>query len=372
MPDYKIESTDLFVTPNKTNALSDSFAIAVIVTNLARATDDSIEVSLTRTLSNGSKITYPSILSKPIYYKDTVYVWIKSKDQSTFGNNTFDVTINKQKKILESNFNNNEASINFYMPGSGLTNLSPVNYSIVNSDTINLIAQNNDYFAQNIQYIFEIDTSANFNSIFYRRSPIITAGAIANWQVVLPHTDTLVYFWRSNFNNPAQGVVPNNSSFTYILNGENGWAQSKFDQYKNVSSYQNLILDSNQIQFVDNAQTVTSYARRWNHAFMGNYYSNYPLDPSTGGPPPGGCGLTNGIVVDIFNGKTLQPMQNLRYPWTCQYVIDNTNLGVYYYTFNTTIQSGRDEFRRFIDSLDEGTYVSIWCARSLELSVIGG
>jgi len=360
LPDYKIESTDLFVTPNKTNALSDSFAIAVIVTNLARATDDSIEVSLTRTLSNGSKITYPSIFSKAIYFKDTVYVWIKSKDQSTFGNNTFDVTINKQKKILESNYNNNEASLNFYMPGSGLTNLSPVNYSIVNSDTINLTAQNNDYFAQNVQYIFEIDTSANFNSIFYRRSPIITAGAIANWQVVLPRTDTLVYFWRSNFNNPAQGVVPNNSSFTYILNGENGWAQSKFDQYKNVSSYQNLILDSNQIQFVDNAQTVTSYARRWNHAFMGNYYSNYPLDPSTGGPPPGGCGLANGIVVDIFNGKTLQPMQNLRYPWTCQYVIDNTNLGVYYYTFNTTIQSGRDEFRRFIDSLDEGTYVAIW------------
>jgi hypothetical protein len=360
LPDYKIASTDLFITPQNTNALSDSFAVAVIITNLARATNDSIEISLTRTLSNGTTKSYPTLLYKPIYFKDTVYLWIKSKDQTTFGNNLFDVTVNKQKKFIESNFGNNEASINFYMPGSGLTNITPMKYSIVNSDTVNLIAQNNDYFAQNIQYIFEIDTSANFNSIQYKRSPIITAGPLATWQLVLPHTDTLVYFWRANFNNAPPGVMPNTSSFTYIRNGETGWAQSKFDQYKNVTAYQNLILDSNQIQFVDNAQKVTSSARRWNHAYMGNFYSNYPLDPSTGGAAPLGCELSNGIVVDIFNGKTLQSMENPRYPWTCQYVINNTNLGVYYYTFNTTIQSGRDEFRKFIDSLDDGTYIAIW------------
>lgn len=353
LPDYSITPSNIFVTPQNASALSDSIAVAAIITNLARATDDSLEVTLTCTFPDGSKADYKTYPKKPIYHKDTVYIWLRPK---TYGNYVFEINLDKLNKITEGNENNNIADINFFLPGTGLTNLFPLNYSIVNSDTVLFVTQNSDLFAQNVQYVFELDTTLAFNSSYYKTSGTITGGALATWQIVLPQTDTMVYFWRSSFKNPPVGVNPNEGSFTYINNGENGWTQSKFDQYKHVSDYGLLKFNgqSNQIEFSDNAVVVTTKNRRWNHGNMGNF-NPYNMNPSTDDCVPSG-----GLIVNIFHNKSLLPIQCPKYPFNCQYVIDNNYKDVWYYAFNTNLQSGRDEFRRFIDSLDEGTYVALF------------
>ena len=365
LADYTVNSSDIFITPTNTTALSDSFAVGVIITNLGRSTDDSVEITLDRRILSTNKFTtYPSINHKSIYYKDTVYFWIKSKDAATFGNSIFCVTIDKSKKLNEISTANNYNCATTFIPGTGLQNIYPMNFSIVNGDSVTLFAQNNDLFASNTQYIFEIDTiplNAPSHSAAFKSSGVITSSSIASWKLSLPVTsDTVVYFWHSKlYGVPAdKGGLWNESSFTRIRQGESGWAQSKMAQYKNVSSYNLLMFDSasNQIQFVDNFQTVTVKNSRWTHANMGTLY------PDTKDPSTGTC-VTNGVVVDIFNGKTLQQFENPRFPFNCSWVTNwnaSNSLKYYYYTFNTTIPSGRDELRRFIDSLDDGTYIAMW------------
>lgn len=366
LPDFRIDSTSIYLTPGNVTALSDSFAVAVIVTNLARATDDTLEITVTRTLQNNAKVTYPAVRTTgTVYYKDTVLVWIRSKDPSTFGQNIFEVTVDKLNKIPELNKLNNTARIEFFMPGTGIQNLFPINYSIVNTDSVKLVAQNNNLFIHGSQYEFQLDTTATFNSPFLKSSGILTTDALASWPVLLPQTDTLVYFWRSRLNVPvSQGGTWNTSSFTYINQGANGWAQSKFDQYKNASDYNLLQFNEQvkQIEFSENARTISVVNRRWSHSNMGNF-DPYNMNPRTGPCPDGQCcNLANGIVVNIFHAKSLDPIQSPRYPFNCPWVAQrNVQVGdVWYYVFNTTLQSDRDEFRRFIDSLDDGTYVAIW------------
>jgi hypothetical protein len=165
------------------------------------------------------------------YYKDTLEIWIKGADKALVGNNTFDVWLDKNNQLAESQKQNNSASLNVFIPGTGLSNLLPFNYSVINSDTLKLIAQNNNLFANNSEYIFEIDTSIQFNplSSYYKTSGIITAQSLALWKVQLNAKDSQVYFWRSRLNLPeSQGGQWNVSSFTLLKNGGEAWRQRKF------------------------------------------------------------------------------------------------------------------------------------------------
>ncbi len=362
LPDYAVANNDLFLSTGA-SAQSDSFALNVVITNLGKTTDDSIEVYLTQTLADGKKRELPVVNVLSPYYKDTIQMWIKGTDKALVGNNTFELWLDKNNRLVESQKQNNSAILNVFIPGTGLTNLLPSNYAIVNSDEVKLIAQNNNLFASNSEYIFEVDTSIQFNpaSSFYQTSRIITAQSLATWQLNLNAKDSQVFFWRSRLNLPeSQGGQWNMSSFTYLKNGGEGWRQSNFDQYKNWSSSELMMQNpiTRQLEFANDEKQIGIYVRRWNTA-LNSFTSPYFLNAQVFK-----C-LNEGVVATVFNKYKADESTELpNYPFQCQNIIDNKNgvndLSLRYYTFNTNTPQGQSDLTAFIDSVGEGYYVGMF------------
>ena len=362
LPDYAITNNDLFLSPN-TSAQSDSFAVNVIISNLGKTSSDTIEVHISHTFPDGKKkdIPYAKVIAP--YYIDTIQVWIKGLNNLLVGNNAFEVQIDKNNIMSELNEQNNTAQFSAFIPGSGLTNLLPYNYAIINADTLQLIAQNNNLFALNSEYIFEMDTSILFNSYssFYKTSGIITSQSLAKWNVLLNGKDSQVYFWRSKLNLPeSQGGQWNVSSFTFLKKSSEGWRQSNFDQYKNWSS-SDLILQnifSRQLEFADDVKQIGIYVRRWNTA-LNSFTSPYFLNAQVYK-----C-LSEGVVATVFNKyKADESCELPNYPFQCQNIIDNRNgandISLRYYTFNTNTPQGQNDLKTFIDSVGDGYYVGFF------------
>lgn len=238
-PDYATDNSKLSIRSidNKgmVTAVSDSFAIAMVVSNLGVDFGDSLQISVKRTI-NDKTYNYGPITYRDVKYQDTLLFIIRSKDVATYGENTFDVTLDPNGLIPEMQEFNNTASITYFMPLSGVTPLFPKEYSIVNKNTVTLIAQSTNLLVNNTDYFIEIDTSYLFNSSSQiRKSTVVNAGSLIKWEnISLPLLrDSLVYYWRLRYNTIALGqdTLWGESSFIFISQSPEGWSQTTFPQF---------------------------------------------------------------------------------------------------------------------------------------------
>ncbi len=362
LSDYEISNQDVFFSPADFSAASDSFALAAIVKNKAKATGDDIQFRITRTLPGGAKQFYTFTKAGGINYLDTVSFYIKSKDMATSGFNQFDFQIDPFDSINEYSKSNNSASVTIFVPGNSLNLLAPLPYSIVNSINITLIAQGQNLFSDAEDFEMEIDTSPDFSPLspFYQTSGVLkTTGALAQWNLTIAANDSMVYFWRARLKKPiTEGGNWNNSSFVFIKNGITGWSQSNFNQFKS-GSFATLFPDTIQKEFsyTLSGEEISLSTARWRHGGLGIKLSTtQPLTPFVGG-----C-MNDGVVGMVFDKKTLNYDLESKYPYNCQYVIDYNNSGaiyparINYYTFQTQLASGRQALINFIDTLDDKVY----------------
>ncbi|WMJ73445.1 C25 family cysteine peptidase [Cytophagaceae bacterium ABcell3] len=244
LPDYHITGDNIFLESfddNPVTAVSDSFQVGIVITNFGHFyRDDSVTVALSRTI-NGLTSQLGQIRVPGIAYKDTLYHTVHSRDANTFGMNVFDVVIDPEGEIEESDRTNNAASLSYFMPLTGVSPVFPKEYGIVSELPVTLIAQSTDLLIGEKDYYIELDTSHTFNSPF-RKSSIINSGSLLKWDVpsLLPETpanDSTVYYWRARFNEipTGQDTLWANSSFIYIKDSPNGWSQSAFPQFYRAS-----------------------------------------------------------------------------------------------------------------------------------------
>ncbi|MBF8963091.1 hypothetical protein I0P70_07535 [Pontibacter sp. FD36] len=218
-------------------AVSEKFVLSVNTINLGKAINDSVSIGVKRILPNGTAQDPVSIKVKPIYYKEKFELSIPNTDSTGAGMNRFEVTLDDTGLIDELNESNNVLVISHFLPRSGISLLAPMNYSIVNSPSVNLVVQSTQLRTEPKGVYFELDTADNFKSnmkLTHQASP----GVIPAWEVNLPiqnsGADSTVFFWRARFDQFEQGedTVWVNGSFRYIKGNEEGWSQSHAGQYK--------------------------------------------------------------------------------------------------------------------------------------------
>lgn len=232
-PDYDISQSDIFFTPDNFSAQDDSFQISIIVNNLGLAVTDSFRISISQRIPDGAVISHPDITAPSTRFRDTLSLMLPN----TFGNaiageNIFEVFVESEEKIIERNENNNRVTLNRVVPGNIPAILFPTKYSIVGQTNIELSAS--AFFMtqdDNVGYVFEIDTSYQFNSPFRRTSPVVQGSAsFSSWPVPYSLEDSTIYYWRVRL----ADVTPSTwseSSFRYIAD-KNGWAQADFPQFE--------------------------------------------------------------------------------------------------------------------------------------------
>ncbi len=212
-------------------ALTESFALKLIVRNFGQAKPDTSRIEVVRTLNDNSTIVYDSLY--PVTkYSDTLVFIIKKGREQGFGNNSFRITIDPDNVVAELNKENNTATKGFAIPLNGTKNLYPVNYGLVNSLQVSLSFQTTDLLAGERDFMVELDTTNTFDSPF-KKQFAIKGKVLGRLTTQLLAADTLAYYWRTKLADPLPGesIKWSQSSFTYIDNGPEGWAQVHFPQY---------------------------------------------------------------------------------------------------------------------------------------------
>ncbi len=366
-PDFSLNSNAIFVNPANATAQLDSFQLAIVVNNIAKAVFDSIEIKIRRVLPDNFVQDFPIFKVNSPNFRDTFYYWIKPISKTDAGLNKFFVEINPNKIVDEIQYTNNNIQFDFFLPGSGITLLYPYPYSIVDVDSITCYAQNNNIFSDKIDYLFELDTSLAFNksSSFFKESGPISQNGLASFQFKLNSTDTQVYFWRAKINvSEDKGGTWQIGSFTHIPNGLTGWRQSVYSQVKDVSETRFILFNDSlkSTEFTNNELTLGIENRRWDHRRMGVVIP-YLLNALVGN-----C-VAQGTVVLVFEPFQVDmPYELPNYPFNCSFIQANkSDRSFRYYTFNTNYVEGERELRRLVDSVPDGFFVAMFSRYSTNI-----
>ncbi|HET8858889.1 C25 family cysteine peptidase [Marivirga sp.] len=233
-PDYEITPEGLDVVSldgNPVDALSSEFGIDVIITNYGITDEDSIGILVKRILPDSEIIVQDTQYVASVKYQDTVTVRVVNDQPGSFGQNTFELTLDPANKIDEIRKDNNVAEIQFFISLGTTLNLYPYNNGITNQQNINLKAQSVDLLASERDFIFELDTTQNFNSPFLK-TQTINARVLANWETQLLAIEDQTYYWRTKFANPREGELDEwtTTGFTFASNASQGWRQNTSEQ----------------------------------------------------------------------------------------------------------------------------------------------
>lgn len=360
LPDYSIDEKSIFFYPKDFTAVSDSFAVALPIENRGKFNEDSIHIKIERFYPNNFLVTQHFFKVGPIGYKDTVYLYIKSKDAAAAGINKFKVEINYEKKILENNYTNNLAIRSEYIPGNGINLVSPKRFDIVsnlNNDTIELVAQALNLFEKNYKFEFEIDTNYLFNSPWKKiENTGSIVGQLKSWKVkLLGLKDSTVYYWRARISTGSvQGGNWSDRSFIHILNHSPGWSQSDFPQFYPSSTLKNIALNKNsrKFEFTNISEKIfvnTNLPKIANFGIKKGGQGATSLNP----------GASDGIIAILFDKNNLEQfrLQGSFNPNKYYGIgLYEHNLKAYNFSMRPT------EFYQFInwvDSIPDSTYVAI-------------
>lgn len=360
-PDYTLNQSDVYLT-SEVSAQSEFMEIGIIVSNNGRTNEDTIAISVTRKLPNSQSVSYPVKYYNSVYNKDTFFVRMEMLGDLALGNNNLEIKVDANNDVAEIFENNNIVNVNIFVPGNGISAIFPVQDAVVGDDTAWITIQNNNILATANEFIIEVDLSDKFNSPQKISSGIIKSSALLRWPFRITATDTTTYYWRARLNVSEQdGGRWSNSAFTYIPSRNKAWMQRTFPRIIDFSASNLLEVDTlnQRIDFSENTAIISVYASRFEHRGRGVYYGE--------NQNPGilNC-ISGGFAVILFDQRTLQPIFNPRFPMNCANVIYNNeqtnNRKLYYYGFYNDA-NGQAEFQRFIDSTDEGTYVSVFSVK---------
>ncbi len=362
LPDYFVEPNALFLSPENANALSDSFRLGIIVGNMGRyVPSDSFRIQVRRSWPNDAKVEEFTFMSQAIAFKDTLFFTFRSKDIATTGLNKFEVHLNDDRRVAESDYGNNRTFVERFIEGNGVSLLYPRPFAIVTrTDTVTLMAQSLNLLRENNQFIFEVDTTPRFNSPWLKRTqPAITTGNIARWNIGLMQQDSQVYYWRARLNLPTnQGGFWETRSFIYINSGSHGWSQSHHPQFYPSSQLSQIRMDTVKrlFEFERTERYVWVDTRVNSHSALGVKFGGFAsqdVNPGAGGS----------FVAVLLDRNTLRQFLHPKHYPKCwrgalwpPFQSQEENA---YYCFSTN-ESNVDDFAALIDDIPEGTYVALF------------
>jgi len=256
--DLEINSNNLSIESfdgSPVTALTDSLAVKIIVRNFGQARPNTMRVEVKRYLNDNTLLVYDSLYPGTLY-ADTLLLVIRKGREMGGGNNRFEVTIDPDGIISELREDNNTATLGFPIPVNGTKNIYPYNFAIVHDEDVNLSWQTTDLLSDNREFLVEVDTLNTFDSP-YKQQFTLTGKVLAKKALSLLTTDSLAYYWRTKLKDPVDGEDQNwtMSSFTYIANSPEGWAQVHFPQYLD-NPEEGLVLNDD-IRKITFKETVT-------------------------------------------------------------------------------------------------------------------
>ncbi len=236
-PDFTIDRKTLRTDSKLMNSTDKNFNILFDIVNLGIASDDSLQIKVVRELPDKSeKMTFHTFA--PVKSRKNISVKIETLGLDGVGENCFSIYLDPLDKIEEypqpEAENNNYLSDNdgefkycLNIVNNKIEPVSPKEYGIVSDRNVELRATTLNCFVKEQSFIFQIDTTEQFDSPFMIEKSIESDGGLVAWNPDLEMKNETVYYWRVS----SDGEYWENSSFVFLENGNEGWNQSHYFQY---------------------------------------------------------------------------------------------------------------------------------------------
>lgn len=272
-PDYSISNQGVSLVSldgKPVTATSDEFALRLIVKNTGASDEAPLKIKVTRTLSNATTLTYDSLFN-PVLFQDTLMFKL-TRAENGAGTNRFDIVLDPDNAITELSKSNNAAFLTANILSAATLNLLPSNFGIVTNQVVEFKFQDSNLLSQSRAFLFELDTVPTFDSPYLQRQEV-TATVLAKTNRSILLQDSLVYYWRTKFKTPLTGESSDwtAASFTYIQNGEQGWAQLRYPQFiQNSFSDIQLNEDNERLEYLESTVSL----------LVKTFGSNHPALPT--------------------------------------------------------------------------------------------
>ncbi|CAN5730149.1 hypothetical protein BH10BAC2_BH10BAC2_15920 [soil metagenome] len=350
LPDFAIDSTQITVAPGRLTVASDSFTVKVRIHNLGRATNDSVHFYLVRQFTDGVSDTAVYTKLPAIKNTDSVSIKLPVVINRDKGITTITAIIDNDNLIPEISEKNNIASIKVNIYGAEPLPVYPYNYSIVNTNFVDLSASA-PYDAET-QYIVEVDTTALFNSsIKISRSQISKGGLIKFAGIPLSLNNT-VYYWRVSEDSTEKHW--NGFSFIYRQDSNAGSEQAHFFQHTQ-SLFSGMDLDSSSRDYKFSPTNSNLFIQHSIYPTSGNQDAQFSIALSGSTITWSAC-IGSSVIFNVFDPTTLKPILNSTLPYNAAYICDSMRR--YNFEYSTQSATGRKNAMDFLDKyISDGYYV---------------
>ncbi|MBC8045207.1 MAG: hypothetical protein H7Y00_00270 [Fimbriimonadaceae bacterium] len=357
-PDYAIEAPYVFFDPAFISTAVDSFTMNIVVTNLGMAIDTNYSVEIKRHMPDGTIETFLDQFPAA-YFRDTLKIKFFTDAISGVGINAFDIHIDNTELIPEIDEMNNILSVNTYIISNDAIPIYPYEFAIVNHTPEYIAASTADVFASEKQFVMQIDTTMNFNSMFLRTTHVNESGGIIKWEAPpITWLDSIVYYWRISLDTLYDNeLLWRNSSFIHKPGIETGWNQSHYFQYT-YDTYHDIILQpTRKFEYITTNTTYilhTGFDTEWYETYS---YKNGELLALAS------C-ASGGFVVIVSDYATAETWET--------YEVGTSNMGPFgdvycssaasktYQQFNTNNSTERQSFYNFLNSIPDSNFILLY------------
>jgi len=357
--DYYTEDAALSANPTAITTAIDTFDLKAIVYNLAKATDDSVLVTLEHTKSGSATVLFTDSVKIPVLNTDTIYFRVPVSRNTDVGLNNYTIKLNADNKYDEMSFLNNQATIQLFIADNSLVPIYPKEFAIVHQQGVTLKASALNLFSGSANYIMELDTTANFDSPFKQTHNATSNAGLIKWTPPVTLKDSTVYYWRTTIDQLIGGQYQwGTSSFVYLEHGSDGWNQSHYYQYKRDEPYYGIQLPAGpkKFKFAPYINTIQVNNRVYYNA-IGDV-SNIRVMVNDVNLGSTGCNLTGTIQISVFDSITGKPWANP--PGGIAGSMpqcDGKNM--YQFEFPYATPEGRNNAAKFLDSIPVNNYIVI-------------
>lgn len=241
MPDLQVALEDVAVLPAQVTAELDSFQVRVVFRNIGMGTHQTFSVVLERSLQ-ATGVTLPPLLQQVTMnaFQDTVTFTLPVQaGNDGLGINDLQVRLDLDPDLIAEldDLGNNQVTKRITIAVGDLLPVEPYNFAITPLPAPVLKASTGDPFAPPRTYVFQIDTTDQYDSPVMEQHTLVAPGGVVEWQpaaiyVLNSLQDSTVYYWRCTLDSTGQGGYNwHEFSFQYIT-GRTGWGQSHFFQFK--------------------------------------------------------------------------------------------------------------------------------------------
>ncbi len=354
-PDFSISPSDVYLEPDPANALMDSITLKFFVNNAGKSTDDSIKIHVGRKVESGIDTFGIPLKIKSPYNRDLYSYTFRSPSQKYQGSNQFTIIIDSLNEVDElDNWVNNRVNYKYFLPGNGISVISPSDFDIIGTDTLKLVMAYSDLKNISTPVILELDTTPTFNSVFKQQFFPSSPNNLIELNVPITGLrDSLVFFLRAKLDLPdTAGGYWIYRSFTRLMGQKPGWSQSHPEHWNTTSMDSINFNTSNKLFSFDSLSVeIKILMERFATSGRGVYISGKQPPGSGSVNGAGACAGRNLIVAD-FNGKTLEPSYYLACGSTTNYRS--------YVAFNMSLPNDRSKFVDHINRIiPTGNFVCV-------------